>query len=218
MTALRSYDQMSFDFDHDRSQRGRPGHSDGDGHQLFFALCPPDAIEQQAASIAHDYRRAFSLSGEPRLTTLHVTIIWVGDYPRLPENVVFAALQAGAAVESAPIAMSFDLIMRFPHARALVLCGEGGRKPLTRLRVQLGVSMHNAGFPHNISGDFKPNMTLLYDRKAVPTATLDTPVSWTASEFLLVHSLLGNTDITSSIAGRCSAEATMSCLPRLALG
>lgn len=37
-------------------------------------------------------------------------------------------------------------------------------------------------------------MTLLYDRKAVPPTSLDQPVSWTAQEFLLIHSLLGKTE------------------------
>ncbi|MBY2907067.1 2'-5' RNA ligase family protein [Rhizobium leguminosarum] len=186
--------QMPFDFGDDKNGRGRRNESYVSGHRLFFALCPPDAVEQQAAAIADDYRRAFSLSGMPRLTTLHVSIIWVGDYPRLPEDVVFAARQAGATVESAPIAISFDRIMRFPQARSLVLCGEGGRKPLTRLHVQLGVGMYNAGLRHNVGRDYKPHMTLLYDRKAVPPTTLDTPVSWTASEFLLIHSVLGKTE------------------------
>ncbi|MGO6995672.1 2'-5' RNA ligase family protein [Rhizobium leguminosarum] len=186
--------QMPFDFGDDKNGRGRRNESYVSGHRLFFALCPPDAVEQQAAAIADDYRRAFSLSGMPRLTTLHVSIIWVGDYPRLPEDVVFAARQAGATVESAPIAISFDRIMRFPQARSLVLCGEGGRKPLTRLHVQLGVGMYNAGLRHNVGRDYKPHMTLLYDLKAVPPTTLDTPVSWTASEFLLIHSVLGKTE------------------------
>ncbi|MGO7532378.1 2'-5' RNA ligase family protein [Rhizobium leguminosarum] len=186
--------QMPFDFGDDKNGRGRRNESYVSGHRLFFALCPPDAVEQQAAAIADDYRRAFSLSGMPRLTTLHVSIIWIGDYPRLPEDVVFAARQAGATVESAPIAISFDRIMRFPQARSLVLCGEGGRKPLTRLHVQLGVGMYNAGLRHNVGRDYKPHMTLLYDRKAVPPTTLDTPVSWTASEFLLIHSVLGKTE------------------------
>ncbi|MGO7485884.1 2'-5' RNA ligase family protein [Rhizobium ruizarguesonis] len=186
--------QMPFEFGDDKNGRGRRNESYVSGHRLFFALCPPDAVEQQAAAIADDYRRAFSLSGMPRLTTLHVSIIWVGDYPKLPEDVVFAARQAGATVESAPIAISFGRIMRFPQARALVLCGEGGRKPLTRRHVQLGVGMHNAGLPHNIGRDFTPHMTLLYDRKAVPPATLDRPVSWMASEFLLIHSVLGKTE------------------------
>ncbi|ACS58795.1 2',5' RNA ligase [Rhizobium leguminosarum bv. trifolii WSM1325] len=186
--------QMPFDFGDDKNGRGRRNESYVSGHRLFFALCPPDAVEQQAAAIGDDYRRAFSLSGMPRLTTLHVSIIWVGDYPRLPEDVVFAARQAGATVESAPIAISFDRIMRFPQARSLVLCGEGGRKPLTRLHVQLGVGMYNAGLRHNVGRDYKPHMTLLYDRKAVPPTTLDTPVSWTASEFLLIHSVLGKTE------------------------
>ncbi|MGO7660655.1 2'-5' RNA ligase, partial [Rhizobium ruizarguesonis] len=85
----------------DKNGRGRWNESYASGHRLFFALCPPDAIEQQAAAIADDYRLAFSLSARPRLTTLHVSIIWFGDYPKLPEDVVFAARQAGATVESA---------------------------------------------------------------------------------------------------------------------
>ncbi|MBY5557102.1 2'-5' RNA ligase [Rhizobium leguminosarum] len=189
--------QMPLDFGDDKNGRGRRNESYASRHRLFFALCPSDAIEQQAAAIADDYRRAFSLSGRPRLTTLHVSIIWVGDYPKLPEDAVFAARQAGATVESAPIAITFDRTMSFRRegkARPLVLCGEGGRKALTRLHVQLGVGMHNAGLRHNIRRDFTPHMTLLYDRKTVPPTSLDTPVSWTASEFLLIHSVLGKTE------------------------
>ncbi|MBY5865304.1 2'-5' RNA ligase family protein [Rhizobium leguminosarum] len=189
--------QISFDFEDGRSRRGRPGEHHSAGHRLFFALCPPAAVERQAGSIADDYGKTFSLSAKPRLTTLHVTIIGIDDYQELPEDAVFAARQAGATVEGAPITITFDRIMSFRRegrARPLVLCGEGGLKPLTRLHVQLGVSMHNAGLRHNIRRDFTPHMTLLYDRKTVPPTSLDTPVSWTASEFLLVHSLLGKTE------------------------
>ncbi|EJC82158.1 2'-5' RNA ligase [Rhizobium leguminosarum bv. trifolii WSM2297] len=205
--------QISFDFGHDRTRRGQPGENNGDGHRLFFALRPPAIVERQAASIADDYGKAFSLSAQPRLTTLHVSVIGVGDYEELPEDVVFAAPQAGATVEGAPIAISFDRIMSFRRegtARPLVLCGEGGRKPLTRLHVQLGVGMHNAGLPHNIKPNFTPHMTLLYDRKAVPPTVLDRPASWTAQEFLLIHSVLEKPNTTSSIAGHCSADRTMS--------
>jgi RNA 2',3'-cyclic 3'-phosphodiesterase len=79
--------QMPLDFGDDKNGLGRRSESYASGDRLFFALCPPDAVEQQAAAIADDYRRAFSLSGMPRLTTLHVSIIWVGDYPKLPEDV-----------------------------------------------------------------------------------------------------------------------------------
>lgn len=186
--------QMPLDFGDDKNGRGRRNESYVSGHRLFFALCPPDAIEQQAAAIADDYRRAFSLCGIPRLTTLHVSIIWVGDYPKLPEDVVFAARAGRRHGRECADRNDLDRIMRFPQARALVLCGEGGRKPLTRVHVQLGVGMHNAGLRHNISRDFTPHMTLLYDRKAMPPTTLDTPVSWTASEFLLIHSVVGKTE------------------------
>jgi 2'-5' RNA ligase len=188
--------QISFDFDHGQSRRGRPDESRSGGHRLFFALRPPAIVERQAASIAGHYGKTFSLSATPRLTTLHVSVIGVGDYETLPEDVVFAACQAGATVEGAPIAIAFDRIMSLPRkakARPLVLCSEGGLKPLTRLHVQLGVGLHNTGLRHNIDRGFTPHMTLLYDRKAVPPTRLDQPVAWMAEEFLLIHSLLGKT-------------------------
>ncbi|EJZ22075.1 2'-5' RNA ligase family protein [Rhizobium sp. Pop5] len=163
----------------------------------FFALRPPSTIERQVAAIADGHGETFSLSAKPRLSTLHVSVIAVGDYDELPEDTVFAARQAGATVEGAPIEIRFDRIMSFRRegkARPLVLCGEGERKPLMRLHVQLGVGMHNTGLPHNISRSFTPHMTLLYDRKTVPPTTLDAPVSWMAHEFLLIHSLLGKTE------------------------
>ncbi|PDT04014.1 2'-5' RNA ligase [Rhizobium chutanense] len=189
--------QISFDFDDGQSPPGRPGESHSGGHRLFFAISVPAIVERQAASIADDYGKAYSLSARPRLTTLHVSVIGIGDYDALPEDAVFAARHAGATVEGAPIAITFDRIMSFRRegkARPLVLYGEGGRKALTRLHVQLGVGMHNAGLPHNIDPHFTPHMTLLYDRKAVPPASLDRPVSWGAEEFLLIHSLLGKTE------------------------
>ncbi|PDS80703.1 2'-5' RNA ligase family protein [Rhizobium sp. L43] len=186
--------QMPLDFGEAKHGRGRPSKRHSTGHGLFFAICPPDAVEQQAASIADDYRKAFSLSGKPRLTTLHVTITSVGEYKQLPEDIVFAARRAAATAESAPIAIDFDHIMSFRQSEALVVYGEGGLKALTRLHVQLGISMHNLGLPHNIKRNFTPHMTLLYDPKIVPTAALNKPVSWTASEFLLIESLLGETE------------------------
>lgn len=185
---------MRLDFGDDKDDRGRPRKNRRAGHGLFFAICPPATVEPEAASIADDYREAFSLSGKPRLTTLHVTITCVGEYKQLREDIVFAARQAGATAESAPIAIDFDHIMSFRHSQALILYGKGGLAALTRLHVQLGVGMHNLGLPHNISRDFMPHMTLLYDRKIVPTAALNRPVSWTASEFLLIESLLGETE------------------------
>ncbi|MBB4438937.1 hypothetical protein M2310_001956 [Rhizobium leguminosarum] len=40
----------------------------------------------------------------------------------------------------------------------------------------------------------RPLEPLLSDRKAVPPTSLDNSVSWTASEFLLIESLIGETE------------------------
>ncbi|MBX5172125.1 MULTISPECIES: 2'-5' RNA ligase family protein [unclassified Rhizobium] len=189
--------QISFDFDHGQNRRGQACESRNGGHRLFFALRPPAIVERQAASIADDYCKTFSLSAKPRLTTLHVSVIGIGDYEVLPEDVIFAARQAAATVEGAPIAVTFDRIMSFKRegkARPLVLCSKDGLMPLMRLHVQLGVGLHNTGLRDNIDRNFTAHMTLLYDRKAVPPTSLDQPVSWTAREFLLIHSVLGKTE------------------------
>lgn len=159
--------QISLDFGYDKNRREQPGESHAGGHRLFFALCPPDAVEQQAAAIADDYGKAFSLSAKPRLTTLHVTIIGIDDYEELPEDAVFAARQAGATVESAPITVTFDRIMSFKRegkARPLVLCGEGGRK-----------SAHTAACPtrrrhaqYRIAPQYQPGFHAPYDAALRP--------------------------------------------------
>ena len=56
----------------------------------------------------------------------------------------------------------------------------------------LGLSMAHAGLGKQVARQFNPHVTLLYDRALAPEAPVE-PVSWTVSEFVLIHSLLGQT-------------------------
>jgi 2'-5' RNA ligase len=49
-----------------------------------------------------------------------------------------------------------------------------------------------AGVRHKSGKQFTPHVTLLRDRISVPEQEIE-PICWTAREFVLVHSLLGQT-------------------------
>lgn len=163
--------------------------------RLFFALIPtPDA----AAAIVRQrglLRDEYGVTGKPiGMTRLHVTLIHLGDYLGLPQGVVKAAMTAAESVKAAPFDVVFDQAKSFhgrPRKRPLVLLGDDGVAALEKFQKTLGKALEKAGFgkanPH-----YTPHVTLLYDNRLVPPGTIE-PISWTAREFVLVHSLLGQT-------------------------
>ncbi|WP_454853448.1 2'-5' RNA ligase family protein [Rhizobium binxianense] len=193
MRTSNSGEQISLDFGEGVPRKPRGEAFEGD--RLFFAIRPSQTAKEKVCAIAAHYRRDFALKGELRFELLHMTLAMVAEEAAgLPEHVIFAARQAAATINSAPISIRLDRIMSFRRegkSRPLVLHGEEGRPALTRLHLGLGIGMHNAGLRHNVSNAYTPHMTLLYDRKSVPPTELEEPVCWTADEFLLIRSELG---------------------------
>ena len=163
--------------------------------RLFFALIPtPDA----AAAIARQrglLRDEYGVTGKPvGIARLHVTLIHLGDYLELPPAIVKAAMTAAASLKAAPFDVVFDRAKSFhgrPRKRPLVLLGEDGVAAVAKFQKTLGKALERAGFgkanPH-----YTPHVTLLYDNRLIPPGTIE-PIGWTAREFVLVHSLLGQT-------------------------
>jgi 2'-5' RNA ligase len=56
----------------------------------------------------------------------------------------------------------------------------------------IGMAMKKAGIGRWVQPQFTPHVTLLYDDHLVSEQTVES-VSWTVREFVLVHSLLGQT-------------------------
>ena len=57
------------------------------------------------------------------------------------------------------------------------------------LQKSLGVAMRNIGLGNHAS--FTPHITMLYDQQSVPETSIDDEITWTVREFVLVHSLYG---------------------------
>jgi RNA 2',3'-cyclic 3'-phosphodiesterase len=152
--------------------------------RLFFALRPDVAATARIGEITQRMRAVHELAGEPLLPQhLHVTLLFLGDYAGLPPALVADAEAAGRKLRAAPFELKFDRVMSFRRKRnpPLVLCRDDSCAPLMVLRHQLGAEQKHG---------FRPHVTMLYDRKMVAAEEV-APVVWTASEVLLIHSLIG---------------------------
>ena len=163
--------------------------------RVFFAIFPDADAAARIARLAQHLRGEHGLKGKPLAPErLHVTLHHLGDYVGLPRGVVAAAREAAAAVVRPPFDVTFDRVVSFGGSRnrPLVLCGGDGLAALTAFQQALGTAMAKAGLGRWAEPHFKPHVTLLYDNGGVAEQAVET-IGWSVRQFVLVHSLLGQT-------------------------
>jgi 2'-5' RNA ligase len=164
--------------------------------RLFFALFPDAETAERIAQCARQLRAEHGLHGSPLKTErFHITLHHLGDYAGLPPGVVDMAGKAAAAVKSLPFSVTFDRAASFsssPRNRPFVLRGDTGLTDLMVFQRALGIEMTKAGLGRWAKPAYTPHVTLLYDDRAVAEQVVE-PITWTAGEFVLVRSLIGQT-------------------------
>lgn len=167
--------------------------------RLFFAFFPGASAATQVERLAVRLRADHGLSGKPLQTDrFHITLHHLGDFAGLPPHIVAMAKEAGvaAAAAMAPFGITLDRAKSFvsrPDKNPYVLLGSDGVLALTHFQKALGAAMAKAGLKvSKTDSAYTPHVTLLYDAHRVTEHPVDS-VSWTANEFVLVHSLLGQT-------------------------
>jgi 2'-5' RNA ligase len=75
--------------------------------------------------------------------------------------------------------------------RPFVLLGNEGSSQLTELRLSLDAAMLRNGLRQPRNAGYTPHITLLYDAQGIEELPIE-PISWTVSEFVLVHSMHGH--------------------------
>jgi 2'-5' RNA ligase len=126
---------------------------------------------------------------------LHITLHHIGDYTGLPPQVVTAISDVAAKVRTDPFEVEFDRVASFSGKRGnlpLVLRGGEGLAELMKFQRGLGTAITRARVGRPVASQFTPHVTLLYDGIQVEERAVE-PIRWTVSEFILVHSLLGQT-------------------------
>lgn len=162
--------------------------------RLYFALRPDavtlDAIGQRLRDLRHD----LGLKGRPlKAEQLHLTLHHVGDFAGFPADLVHRLLEAGQAVHAAAVPICLDAVLSFGRAsrknNPLVLLAGEPLEPLRGLHRSLGVHLQAAGVS-GLRAKFMPHLTLLHDDAMIELRAIEA-LRWTASEFLLIDSLLG---------------------------
>ena len=155
-------------------------------HRFFFAVRPPEPVAYRAGLV----RDAFNeKSGGVRDDRLHVTLGITKDFEERPAQIVDRLRAIGSAIDAEPCMVSFDRVS-----------GSGSSIALRPSRALPGLAALNRQVDHLLlywnmrrpGWTFHPHMTLLYCPHAAFLWPIE-PVSWEATELVLIHSLLGRT-------------------------
>ncbi len=164
---------------------------------LFFAILPDAEKADEMRRFAQQLCELHELTAEPILANkLHVTLHAYREFGRLAESLVQSAKMAGAHVArlTPPFEITFDRVKSLSKSglKPCVLAEDGGNVALQNLHQQLMIVLGKAK-----SGEvpaYTPQVTLLFDEKMVEEEQLS-PVTWTATELVLIHSANGVYDL-----------------------
>ena len=164
--------------------------------RLFFALRPDAATVAAVEQRLRLLRKELGLKGRPLTAEqLHLTLHHVGDFEGFPADLAQRLRAAAQALHSPAVHICLDAALSFGkpnrHSNAFVLLAGEPLEPLRALHRSLGVQLQAAGVTGS-RGRFMPHLTLLYDEALIELRAIE-PVRWTAAEFLLIDSLLGQT-------------------------
>ncbi|MBN8713964.1 MAG: RNA 2',3'-cyclic phosphodiesterase [Xanthomonadales bacterium] len=164
--------------------------------RLFLAIFPDPGMAAALATLAAAQCAAHGLRGRPvQPGRLHVTLFHLGDTVGLRQEVVDAVSVAASRVEMAAFELAFDQVGSFNGRRdklPFVLRAHGGNAPLHALHAALATELREVGLGRFAAAPFEPHVTLAYDTRTVVMQDV-APLAWQAREFVLVHSLLGQT-------------------------
>lgn len=161
--------------------------------RLFLALVPDTSTAAQIHRLARILKLAHGFGG--KLTAqdrLHVSLFFLGG---LSEGVIRAVCGAVAEVAVQSFEVTFDRTVSFrgkPGSRPFVLVADDGPTPLKSFRRSLAQAMARGGLGLLARTNFTPHVTLLYDPRSAEEEHPIEPISWTAREFVLIHSLNGH--------------------------
>jgi 2'-5' RNA ligase len=163
--------------------------------RIFFALFPDLAAAQAARAIQGDLYRRYRLTGNPFQTDrLHVTLFNLGEFVGVPPALAREAMEAAASLKFSPFTVTFAHAASFAANSGkppLVLLCDRGLDELKAFQAALGFALKKSGCDVG-DAQFTPHITLLRAGQSIAAEPVE-PVTWTVTEFRLIHSLLRQT-------------------------
>lgn len=155
-------------------------------HRLFFAIRPPG----EAVRYILEEQRRFAPGHSVRAEHLHLTTAIVNDHAIFPT----AIAERMCAIADAIIADQFPIVLDQVAAshRSVVMVPSEPLHGFRAFQRRLADGMARAGIRQRRDWRFSPHITLLY-RHGRPLRQWTDTLSWRATEFVLIHSLVGET-------------------------
>lgn len=164
--------------------------------RIFFAVLPDSETATRIHALAETLKAEHDLGGTLILPEhLHITLFHLGDWRELPKEIVEIAAKSAAEVAAAPFDVACRRVESFRNRTGIfpfVLLAEQGATPLHGFQQTLGAALKKNGLGGATQGDFKPHVTLLRDDTRIKPLAV-APIAWTVRDFVLIHSLLGQT-------------------------
>lgn len=156
-------------------------------HRLFLAFLPPRPVAEEI-----DWcRTCFGRCRTPvAIGRLHLTLLMLGDHEAAPRGL--AAKVRETLLSGAPTAcrIVFDTLVR--GGRSTLLAPSEPLLGVAGFQRRLAQMLARASIAPPPQWRFSPHITLGYGQAQGATRPID-PISWTADELVLVHSLVGQT-------------------------
>lgn len=159
--------------------------------RLFFAVAPDAAARERIHALAVHLRAELALRGRPLgPERYHVTLAFLGDHAGLPPRLVEQVSACAGTIALPPFDVALDRVASFARGRGspLVLLGGDGVAGLRALAAALAGRLHDVA--RTDARPYTPHLTLLRDDRVVAERPV-APIAWTAREFVLVHSAVG---------------------------
>lgn len=162
--------------------------------RIFFAALPDEKTRARIYTFAEAQKREKGFAANLILPEhLHVTMFHLGDWQKLPEEIVNLALGAGSQVTVPAFEVEFARAESFRNSTGIYpFVLTSAKAPWRELHDRLASELKNAGLGGAARGDFQPHITLTYDKLRVKPFAID-PIVWMVRDFVLVHSALGKT-------------------------
>jgi 2'-5' RNA ligase len=163
-------------------------------HRLFFALMPDDDTRAQLAATAEALRASHSGLRARWInpSRYHATLHFLGDHPALRPTLVDGAIAAADKIHADPFAWTLDNAASFRGREPpCVVRGEEVPVPMQQLWQKLGHALALAGQGSHLERNFTPHVTLAYSHGTMLELAAIAPVTWQVTEFVLVHSVVG---------------------------
>ena len=175
----------------------RPPGPKGGRCRIFFAQLPTADATAEIARLYASLKSLHGLNGAMlAVTRLHMTLDHIGDFLDFPQATITAACTAASGLVATPFNISLGHVVSFGRnsERLPLVLKESDivNTELASFRQSLWHALADAGVPGPSRTSFTPHVTLLYDPKAIAEQAVS-PVQWTARDFVLLRSFVGET-------------------------